>query len=85
MISVFSAMTRSLDVSSAWTATVTAMVTEQNRPKIRPIEPQFMAQKTLHRSRAGTRNRATIESGGETSQHPAAKISRRRRGFGSNG
>ena len=48
------------------------------------IEPQFMAQKTLHRTRAGSRKRVTVVSGGETSQRPAAKISRRRRGFGSN-
>ena len=44
MISVFSAMTRSLDASSARATVVATMVTEQSRPKARPIEPQIILQ-----------------------------------------
>src|SRR6478609_4865154 len=44
MISVFSAMTRSLDASSARATVVATMVMEQSRPKTRPIGPQIILQ-----------------------------------------
>src|SRR3954468_20914022 len=72
MISVFSAMTRSLDASSARATAVATMVMEQSRPKTRPIEPHII----LQNPRAETVPETNIAA-------PGCTISRRRRCVGS--
>src|SRR3954468_9884322 len=59
MISVFSAMTRSLDASSARATAVATMVMEQSRPKTRPIEPQIISQNPRAETVPETKYRST--------------------------